>query len=491
MKTFSGIDFRGITPAKTILATAIMLSHSSLNASLLDFQGQYGSELEERSAVSNQNVYDELKAQGCLDTDRAPTANCSGATFAVWQNVRELVHTANELSNNGQPTQFSLGLPLFGLGFSLRWTAGEEFSAQGSMSDSFVSGQLSGLASRVSALRNGARGFNVAGFEQHTTTGMNAGDETGDAWSRWGGVINGSHTYGDQSATEREDAYDFIGDEVNAGLDYRIDDHWVVGALFGYQKQEIDFDASQSIVDGIVEMDAFSLIGFALYQTDNWFYSASLGYQEAQFDTSRSIRYPSLNPDTESVDTVAESSNDATIFTANFSGGYSFSLTERLSIEPSVAVNYQDVSIDEYSERDINNDGFNFIVEEQTFDSLETIANLKIQYVISTGIGVFVPYVNMGFYAQQETDPRTIDALYGEASTLLTDASRFSLPTDAQDGSYKIWTIGVSSVIRGASQKTFGGPASGGIQVYVNFREIEDIGDYSQKIIAGGLRYEF
>lgn len=482
---------RELAAAKAIALCSLLLGSANLNASLLNFQGQYDSELEERAAVSNQRVYDELKAQGCQDADRNPTAQCSGSTFFVWQNVRELVHTANELSNNNQPTQFSLNLPLFGLGFALRWTAGEEFSSEGSMTNSFSNSQLSGLASRITALRNGASGFNLAGLPHEAETGINAGDEGNDAWSRWGGFINGSYSYGDQAATEREDAFDFDGEEINIGLDYRINDQWVVGGLFGYQRQEIDFDSSQSIVDGIVEMDGYSLLLFGLYQSNNWFYSVSGGYQLAQFDTNRSIRYPSLNPDTDNVDTVATSSNDADVFTASLSGGYSYEPFENFSIEPSLAINYQDITIDAYSEVDIKNAGFNFVVEEQNYDSLETVANIKVQYVISSGIGVFIPYANIGFYGQQETDPRFINALYGDASSQLTAASRFSLPTDSEDSDYKIWTVGVSSVIRGARQTTFGSAASGGIQIYLNYRQIEDIGNYNQKIIAGGLRYEF
>lgn len=474
---------------KTLFSIALVLASVNLHASLLDFQGQYLSELEERSATSNQRVYDELKASGCDDFSRNATIDCSGTTFIVWKNVRELVHTSNDLANNNQPTQFSLGLSLEDLGFALRWTAGEEFSSEGSLTDSFVSGQLSGLASRVTALRNGARGFNLAGVD-YQATGVNAGDAD-NSWSRWGGFLNGSYTYGNQKASDREDAFDFDGNEINAGLDYRIDEHWVVGALFGYQQQEIDFDATQSIVFGGVEMDAYSLIAFALYQSEQWYYSGSLGYQQSEFDTERYIRYPSLNPDTDNVNTIAQSSNDANTLTANLTAGYSFAIGESFTIEPSVSVNYQDVTIDGYSEQDINDDAFNFIIEEQNYDSLETVFNLRAQYVLSSSWGVFIPYANIGFYAQHETDPRFIDAIYGDASSQLTDASSFSLPTDSQDGNYKIWSLGLSSVIRGASQKTFGAAASGGIQVYVNYRQIEDIGNYKQKIIAGGLRYEF
>jgi len=493
-------SFKAIKVSAIYTAVAVLLP-ASVQAGLLDFQGQYQTELEENAAISNQATYDQLKAAGCQDNGRVPTAACSGITFVVWSNVRELVHTANELSNVG-PTTFSLDSDLDGLGFALRWTSGEEFSSEESMADSFVSGQLSSLASRLTALRSGARGFNIAGLatdengdmvtlQNKPSSGMNAGDETGDAWSKLGGFINGSYTYGDQRASERENAFDFDGTEFNVGVDYRIDNHWVVGAIFGYITEEIDFDSEASIVDGTVEMDGLSLMSFVLYQSDEWYWNASAGYQAAEFTTERSIRYPSFNPNIDSADTVAESENDAYTLSATMSGGYTFRLADRFTIEPSLSVNYQDITIEEYSEQDINNDGFNFIVSEQAIKSLETVVALKVQYTFSTQFGVFMPFIDLQSYGQHEGDERYIDAVYASVSDQITGDAAFSLPTNSVDSDYKIYGIGLAAVIRGSRQAAFGSAASGGVQAHVNFRELKDIGGYNQKIISGGVRYEF
>jgi len=489
-----------------LLAISTLAAASVAHSDLLSFQGQYQSELEERAAVSNQATYDQLKTNGCQDTDRAATASCSGTVFIVWNNVRELVHTANELSNDG-PTLFSLDSDLDGLGFALRWTAGEEFSSEESLADSFVSGQLSSLASRVTALRSGARGFNIAGLatdrngtlvhsgtsslQQPGFSGLNSGDDTTDAWSKLGGFINGSYTYGDQGSSEREDAFDFDGAEISAGIDYRLDDHWVAGFIFGYQQQEIDFDSQQSIVDGGVKMDGLSIMPFVLYQSDNWYYSLSAGYQQGEFETERSIRYPSINPNVASADTVAISNNDSDTLSANLAAGYTFRITDNIIVEPSITLNYQDVSIDQYREEDINNAGFGFIVDKQDIKSIETVAGLKMQYFFSSDYGVFMPYIDLQFYSQHENDERFIDAIYVNAAEQITDDARFSLPTNSPDSDYQIVGVGVAAVLRGARQSTFGSAAAGGIQVFVNYRELSGVDNYNQRIISGGLRYEF
>jgi uncharacterized protein with beta-barrel porin domain len=186
----------------------------------------------------------------------------------------------------------------------------------------------------VTALRSGARGFNIVGLandgnthmaqRSHTSTqrsGLNSGDEPNEAWSKLGGFINGSYTYGDQGASERENAFDFNGAQISAGIDYRVDAHWVLGFIFGYQQQEIDFDSQLSIVDGGVKMDGLSIMPFVLYQSDNWYYSVSGGYQQGAFETERSIRYPSINPNVGNTDTVAISDNDSSTLSANVAAG--------------------------------------------------------------------------------------------------------------------------------------------------------------------------
>jgi outer membrane autotransporter protein len=303
--------------------------------------------------------------------------------------------------------------------------------------------------------------------------------------------MNASYTYGDQAPSQRENAFDFDGTEISAGLDYRVDDHWVIGAIFGYQKQEIDFDSSQSIVDGGVIMDAFSIMPFGLYQSDDWYYSLSVGYQQGQFETERSIRYPSINPNVGNTDTVAISDNDSDTLSANLAAGYTFRLADNFIIEPSLTLNYQDVSIDQYQEEDIKNEGFDFIVDAQKIKSLETVLGLKTQYIVSSDYGIFMPYVDLQFYTQHEDDERFIGAVYANAAEQITDDARFLLPTNSTDPNYQIYGVGVAAVLRGAQQSTFGSSASGGIQIFVNYRELKGIDDYNQKILSGGLRYEF
>lgn len=488
-----------------VFFTAINNTH----ANLLAFQGQYGSELEEQAAISNQRVYDELRTLGCDDGQLEANAVCDASAFRVWNVVRELVHTARDLSNIiGEPSDYSLGANLEGLGFALRWTAGEEFSTQESMSDSFVNGQLSGLSSRITALTRGMKGFALAsnyfpGISGQTLlasdalrleeqVGGGASGDTDRVLSPWGGFFNTSYTYGDQDASDFEDAYDFVGYAYSGGIDYRLNPSWVVGVSMGYSEQDIAFDANKSIVEGTVDMAAYSLMPFLLFQADSLFATVSVGYQIAEFETERFIRYPSFDIDVPNTDTVAVSDNDAGIFTATGSVGYSYtpSRFRMLSIDPYLSLNYQRTTIGEYTEQDIKNDGFAFTIDKQSLESIESVLGLRVQGVASFGWGVLVPFVDAQFFTEHNTNDHKINAIYADVSDSLTDAAQFSLETNGTESSYNIYAVGLSAVVRGTTYRT-GNGAAGGIQVYFSYRSIQNIQDYTQHIIAGGARYEF
>jgi hypothetical protein len=488
-------------------ATVLLALPLQSNASLNDLAGSFENQLEELSAASNQATYDLLASSGCSDQQRNPSDGCSGVAFISWQSVRELVHTANEITGDGS-TLFSLGLDLEGLGFSLRWTAGEEFSAQGDMSNSFIGGQLSGLASRVSALRHGGNryafnqrentGILVAAKYLEGNTGGGASADSADgndikAWSPWGSFLNASYTYGSRSATTREDAFDFDGMDLSGGVDYRFDNHQVFGVMLGYQSEELDFDSSQSIVDGGVDMTGFSIQPFYLYQSDNWYMSLSLGYQMMSFDMDRSIRYPSLNPNVASTNTTAVSDTDATGLSSSSTFGYAYSLLSSLSLEPYMTLDYRNVAVDGYTEKDLENDGFAFIVSDQDVDSLETAYGLKLQYIWAPSFGVFVPYLDMQHRIQHKDDSRNIEAFYLNASEAIGNIkdAAFLLPTDKPDSSYQIYTLGLSTVIQGAQLTGENTVASGGLQAFANIRFFKNLAHYRQTQLAGGLRYEF
>ena len=418
---------------------------------------------------------------------------CTGQVLEVFNNVREVVHTANDIVGIG-PTEFSLGSDLKGLGFALRWLAAEEFAAQDDMSADFVNGQISGLSSRLSALRFGAQGFQFAnnGAWKPGDNTEELGDIGGAAggnnnYSRWGGFLNIQGGYGSREGTSLEDAFDIQGGTVTLGLDYRASDEWITGMLLGYSEQEIDFDSSQSIVEGGIESSGYNIMPFFMYQPGAFYLSGSLGIQQLTFDSIRAIRYTSFNPSVASSNTETISTTDANIASLFAEVGYSYNV-RKLTIEPYLSVQASETTIDEFTEDDINDDAFDLIVREQNNRQTDVTVGLKTQYTFTPKIGVFIPYVAVEYVSQNSSGADSIKADY---ASLASSGSAFIIPTEELDSSYQTYTFGISSVLRGGRELTPGGGVGGDVQAFANIKTISGLEGYELTFYTLGLRYAF
>jgi uncharacterized protein YhjY with autotransporter beta-barrel domain len=456
--------------------------------------------IERAAARANQAVFEQLTSGPnpvCSEEIRTPTGSCTGTLFETFSNVRELVHTANELTDSG-PTTFSLNVDQESLGFALRWTAAEELAAQGSSATQFSTNQLNSLASRIAALRFGARGLRSA-YKASGSDGLYAsevrplgGGASSDSESdsivrRWSAFVDGSYGYGRKDDTSdpfnpagsqgAEDAFDFDGQEVSAGVDYRLRDDLVLGALLGYTDRSVDFDSSVSIVDGTIESKGQSLIFYALWENDRFYLSGSLGAQWLEYDLVRRITYPSLNPLVASIDVTTTSDTDSNAIIATLNGGMPFNFGA-LGVEPFLKAEYQDLSIDDFTES--GSSGFEFNYGKQDIKSLDLAGGFKIQYALTPSFGVIVPYLRGEYHKELENESRNISALYaGLPTAARTSTEDFSLATDEPDDEFLIAAGGFSVVLKN------------GLQGFLQYQQVFDLDTFDDRAITGGIRLEF
>jgi outer membrane autotransporter protein len=491
---------------KRIVALASMVAGSALpgivNADLVDLIPQLQGPVEIAAARANQSVYDLLTTpqgdQQGLRCDPSLTADpgegpCSGEVFRVFDRVRHLVHTANQLTGEG-PTTFSLNLDRARLGRALRWTAAEELAAQGSSATRFAGSQLNSLASRVSALRFGARGFRIVqaasqGDERLAANqeGVRGGGASADSLGiarRWGGFIDGSVGYGRQDDTTNlatpgsEDAFDYDGVDLTGGFDYRFGGRTVVGAIFGYTDRSIDFDSSVSVVDGSIDSSGESALLYALWENDSVYISASLGMQLLDHDLRRRITYPSFNPLVASIDEMALSSTDSRSIIGSLNAGYNWR-RGGFSIEPYVRGEFQSIDIDGFSERDAN--GFDFTYGDQTIEALDASAGVRVQHIFTPSFGIFIPFVRAELHRELGDDERTIDAVYSGivGTTGLEGAQNFNVATNEADDQFYAGAIGASFVFKH------------GVQAFIQYQQTFELEHIEARAIAGGVRFEF
>ena len=449
--------------------------------------------LEQLAAKANQAVYNALTAPTtggsataagapiCGANQAAPGGSCNGQVWLIFQQVRELVDTANALEGTNGQTLYSLGLDAHGLGQALRWTAAEELSAQGRSSTEFSNGQFNVLGNRLAALRFGARGFRVAG--NNVEKGGSAGADDPSLASPWGGFIDTSYDYGRKGDTTNssgyEDAFAFDGTEISGGVDYRFSPHFVLGAMLGYTSKRIDFDSSESTTDGRIRSSGASLMAYGLWEADAFYASGSVGWQRLNHDFVRRITYPSQNPTVPSVDDTATSNTSSGALLATFGLGYD-ARYKAFTAEPYLKAEYQKIKVNSFTESGAN--GFDFNYGDQNITSLDSALGVKFEYVFSAPFGVIVPYVRGELHKQFEDKQRQISAVYAALATVgLQNAAgaNFDIPDDERKDNYGLVGAGLSLVLKH------------GWQVFAQYQQVIGLTTIADRNFTGGFRYEF
>lgn len=488
-------------PRAAVSMAFLCLGSQAAVADLLDLVPSLSNPIEIDAARANQSVYDllTLPQEGRVPTcDPALTSDpgqgsCTGEVFRVFDRVRHLVHTANQLTGGG-PTTFSLNLDQQRLGRALRWTAAEELAAQGTSATRFASSQLNSLASRISALRFGARGFRVVDSDVSSKeiyassamklTGGGASADEFEIAKRWGGFIDGAMGYGRHDDTTNlatpgtEDAFDYDGVDVTAGFDYRFGGQTVVGIMLGYADRSMEFDSNASVVDASIDASGYSVMLYMLWEHDDLYVSASLGMQSLQHDLRRRIAYPSFNPSFAPIDETAFSHTDSRSTLSSINLGYTWR-RGGFSLEPYLRAEYQSIAIDGFTES--NAPGFDFTYGEQMIDALDSSAGLKVQQVFRPAFGIVIPFVRGEFHYDFDDDRRTIDAVYSgvvQATGLGSDAN-FAIATNATDDQYYLGAAGLSVVFKH------------GVQAFLQYQQTFALDHIDDRAVAGGVRFEF
>lgn len=469
-----------------ILGSFLQPTYAQTEGSLQTLVDQYSARgiyeynaLERQAAIANDKAYQSLLSD-CGSTGSA----CTGARQTLFMRLRELEDTANELLGKQGETQYSLRLDPQGLGDALRWTAPEEYAAQGSMASRFVNSQASVLTNRLSALRFASQGIRVADGMSVSPTGnglsfASTGSALGGAagaddslFSRWSFFANGSFGSGEKAPTVFEDAFFFDSTEVSAGADVRITNRLVAGVLVGHTEKRVDFNSARSVVEGAIRGNGESAIAYAQYETDTAYVNLAAGWQRLSLSTNRKITYPSNNPAIAPVNVTSRSNTGSTALIATLGSGYSLHY-RALSAEPYVNAQYARTKINSFTE--YSDDGFDIDTPTQTIQSLEGSAGLRAQYSINLPIGVIVPYAYGEFRHQFRDSSRDINSGYSAAG----DGTDFSLPTDDPDKNYYVIGAGGSIVL------------THGLQGFMQYSRLINYKNYTDHTVSGGIRWEF
>ena len=125
---------------------------------------------------------------------------------------------------------------------------------------------------------------------------------------------------------------------VEVGADYRIDSHFLVGAMFGYGHT----DATLDTLGSKASVDTYAPGVYASYSEGGWYANALGSYGFADYDQDRKVAIGAFNGD-------AYSSPGGDQIVGNLDGGYDFH-RNHWTFGPTLGVQYVHLDVDGFTE---------------------------------------------------------------------------------------------------------------------------------------------
>ena len=330
------------------------------------------------------------------------------------------------------------------------------------------------LSRQIQRRRQGGGGLDLSGLQLRQGDQVVSGDiltrgaGAGDSFSfgRWGAFLSGSLELGEYDQTTSTDGYDFDINALLAGLDYRFDDRWVIGAALNYTDSSADIDLRHAYTD----MKGGGLALFASYSHDDRLYfDVLLGAGRSDYDTRRAFTVAG-------VPQGARGDTDGSDYNASLNGGYLFHWRSHY-VRLFGNVNYVRVDIDGFSEvaADGSSSGMMLHVGDQRVESTTVGIGTELGWNINTTVGVFSPQLTF------DCEHRFGDGVRTSGSRFLGDPTEtaFSTDTESPDRNYCHAGAGLSAVL------------PGGISPYLWYRTSLQRDDFSSHALSLGVRAEF
>lgn len=314
--------------------------------------------------------------------------------------------------------------------------------------------------------------------------GVAAGQDGEADFGRWGTVFNlrGERFDRDRDPGDREIGYDGHAWAAEVGVDYRFSERLVLGALFGYQRTDSEFDPEPAGVAftpaadrGDTETDSMNLTLFATYSlTDAWYLEGTAGFGYSDYSFTRRAVFQETTRATPQTNVLADGDSDGTEWSFSVGTGYDF-YQGAVGFGPYARLNYVRTHIDGYTESDRSGSGLAMRVGNSRATSLASVLGVQASYAASTDFGVLVPQVRAEYEHEFKDDPRTVTSRY------VNDAAGtpFGVRGDSPDRNY--FNAGASLLLI----------LPNGIMPYVDVETLLGYDDFRRHRLTLGLRLEW
>jgi outer membrane autotransporter protein len=354
--------------------------------------------------------------------------------------------------------------------------------------------QFNNVKTRMAALRSGAMGIDVGGLAIANSSGtmplsflpssvvqgedVNEGGgsaEVGSDFSRWGFFASGTIGRGEHDADSVTPEYDYDTQGLTAGIDYRVNESWIVGASLGYNQQDTEVGDGR----GGIDASGWSVSGYTTwYHANNWYLDGVLTFGSNDYDISRSILYDivATGGGVTRVDQTATGSSGGDQLSLAVSFGRDFQ-SGAWSYGPYLRGNYTRLEFDGYDEvleAGIGN-GLGLSVEGRELKSMTGVVGGKVTYAISRDWGILMPHAQIEWEHEFKDDPQSL------VTRFLNDPTRTTIRERGVDVDTDYYNIG------------FGLSAlfPGGRSAFFYYEHLAGSEGVSQDNLSLGVRIEF
>lgn len=376
---------------------------------------------------------------------------------AVRRNLLERCNALSEIAVNNPDA-----LPAV-----LRQISPDEISAISRVSRQFGRTHTFSVRQRLGQRRSGINAFTFNGIpasDYNQETGGTAGSE--GLASPFGFFISAGINNAEKDTSELEVGYDSDSGSLTAGIDYRVNNNFIIGSALGFSDAELEFSSG----NGQLDSEEASLLVFGSYSAGGFSYDLQLGYIGTRFSTTRNINYD------EGASTVSDSLSGSTGGTQLlFNNLIQWSWNKNaLSIFPFFKLDYLSGSVKAYSEQ--GNSGLPMSFSKQNSELIVVGVGTQASYALGYDWGVWLPSIELAFNSEIDDGSDPIEA-------------RFAFDTDNENTFFIENDGGDSAYLQIALTSSF--TFKRGASAFLQYQQLAAYEGLTSNQLSGGLRFEF
>jgi len=235
---------------------------------------------------------------------------------------------------------------------------------------------------------------------------------------------------GDKEKTNLEESYDWSGNSLSLGGDYRLNNNLIIGGAISLSNNDTAFGSAR----GQMDSSSVALSTYGTYYTDKAYVDWNAGYGYFDYKTRRDVVFMTI-------DTSASGETNGDQWSFNVSGGTDFFVGDK-TISPYFGVSYVDTTVDGYTETGAGS--YNYAVDKQDTISKVSVLGVRVSQAKSYCWGVLSPSAHIEWQYEFNRDPSAINSAFDVDPTL-----GFNSSTDLPDRSYFNAGASVSMMLPG------------------------------------------